>query len=548
MWIISLYKAGRNQVMLNDMPIMSKTHSRCDSTHETGKVKIATEFIEDIVVQPPSTRTAEHPQTIWQEIRSNPRVIGYSFLANAGVLSFGFDILVTGAVTALPAFSVSYGEQYNGKLILPALWQGLWTAFIQLGIMMGAASGGVFQDRFGRRSAFGLGGILTAIGTALAYSSPEVASLTGRRVLFLLSKIVTGNAIGILLTTCQTYVSEIAPTKLRPVLLAIFPFSVAIGQLVAVSVVFSRVLIFDTSSFQIPFAAMWAFSGLTIIAAVVIPESPTMLMASREPELARKAYLRLHGSVSDVDATLSGIKDTLNHEHAADEGKDASFAECFRRTDRRRTLIIILVALLQYLLGVSLLANSNYFLIMAGMSPTQSLQISQIGVGVQLVATVIASFTMVYLGRRTIVLWSAFATAVMFVAMGAAGFFENDTRAVRFIGVSIIIVGTISQLGVGATWPVLIGELSSSRLRARSSAIGFIINALAGVVFSISVPYMFNADAGNLGGKIGFVFAGLSFLGFGLSWIFLPETKNKTFDELNHLFEMHTPARRFAKS
>ena len=32
-------------------------------------------------------------------------------------------------------------------------------------------------------------------------------------------------------------------------------------------------------------------------------------------------------------------------------------------------------------------------------------------------------------------------------------------------------------------------------------------NALAGVIFSVSVPYMLNANVGNLGGKIGFVFA-----------------------------------------
>lgn len=60
---------------------------------------------------------------------------------------------------------MTFGEQYNGQLILPALWQGLWTAFIQLGIMIGAAGSGAFQDRFGRRMAFIMGGVVSAIGT-----------------------------------------------------------------------------------------------------------------------------------------------------------------------------------------------------------------------------------------------------------------------------------------------------------------------------------------------------------------------------------------------
>lgn len=60
--------------------------------------------------------------------------------------------------------SMTYGEQYKGQLVLPALWQGLWTAFVQLGIMIGAAGIGAFQDRFARRMAFVLGGVLSAIG------------------------------------------------------------------------------------------------------------------------------------------------------------------------------------------------------------------------------------------------------------------------------------------------------------------------------------------------------------------------------------------------
>lgn len=73
-------------------------------------------------------------------------------------------------------------------------------------------------------------------------------------------------------------------------------------------------------------------------------------------------------------------------------------------------------------------------------------------------------------------------------------------------------------------------------------------NALAGVIFSVSVPYMFNADAGNLGGKIGLIFAALSFLSFGLSYLFVPETKNRSYEELDALFERRVATRDFAKS
>jgi SP family general alpha glucoside:H+ symporter-like MFS transporter len=174
---------------------------------------------------------------------------------------------------------------------------------------------------------------------------------------------------------------------------------------------------------------------MAIISGLIIPESPSMLMARDNPTAARKSYLRLHGSKADADLALSKVQAILNHEkeQQASVGS-ASFAECFKGTNRRRSLIIILVALLQYFLGVSLLANANYFLIMAGMSPTQSLQISQIGVGVQMVCICIAGVTMTYFGRRVIVLCSCAATGIVFIGQGAAGFFQHDANALRYVG------------------------------------------------------------------------------------------------------------------
>jgi len=49
--------------------------------------------------------SSEADQSTWQLVKGNPRAILLAFLANCGSLLFGFDVLVQGAVTALPAFS-----------------------------------------------------------------------------------------------------------------------------------------------------------------------------------------------------------------------------------------------------------------------------------------------------------------------------------------------------------------------------------------------------------------------------------------------------------
>lgn len=305
----------------------------------------------------------------------------------------------------------------------------------------------------------------------------------------------------------------------------------------------------NTTAFTLPFAPQWVFSGLAIIPGLALPESPIALVAQSNEDAARKAYTRLHGSYANAITAVDKTRAIIDHEKTQQvRTGDTTFGECSQATNKRRTFIIVLNATLQYLLGVSILANANYFLIMAGMSPTQSLQISQIGIGVKMVAIVLAVVFMSTFGRRLIVLWSSMATGIAFVAMGAAGFFQHDTRAVRFIGASILVAGSVSYLGAGAVWMVLNSEISSVRLRAKSSAISFMVNALCGVLFSITTPYMFNADAGNLGGKIGLIFAALSFLACGLTFMFLPETKAKSFEELDYLFEKRVPARACRKA
>ena len=56
---------------------------------------------------------------------------------------------------------------------------------------------------------------------------------------------------------------------------------------------------------------------------------------------------------------------------------------------------------------------------------------------------------------------------------------------------------------------------------------------------------MINPDAGNLGGKIGFIFGSFSMVLFVMGFFLFPETKGMTFAELDYLFAKKTPSWRF---
>jgi hypothetical protein len=57
---------------------------------------------------------------------------------------------------------------------------------------------------------------------------------------------------------------------------------------------------------------------------------------------------------------------------------------------------------------------------------------------------------------------------------------------------------------------------------------------------------MFNPNAGNLQGKVAFVFGATSLLTCVYTFYFHPETKGRSFQEIDEMFHKRIPARKFA--
>lgn len=90
-------------------------------------------------------------------------------------------------------------------------------------------------------------------------------------------------------------------------------------------------------------------------------------------------------------------------------------------------------------------------------------------------------------------------------------------------------------------------ELSSYRLRQHTQSIGYIVQALGSWLFQFVVPYMYNVDAGNLGAKTGFVFAGTTVLLFVITWFMVPETLGLTIEDIDLAYEDKLSPRKFSE-
>lgn len=74
------------------------------------------------------------------------------------------------------------------------------------------------------------------------------------------------------------------------------------------------------------------------------------------------------------------------------------------------------------------------------------------------------------------------------------------------------------------------------------------MNGLSSCIWSFALPYAINPDQGNLQGKIAFVFGAVMAASSVMIFFFIPETKGRTYIQMDELWARGIPARKWAKT
>ncbi|PKS06016.1 hypothetical protein jhhlp_007850 [Lomentospora prolificans] len=479
----------------------------------------------------------------WQCILQNPKIVFWTLYANIGSIIVGYENLALSVCLAMPAFQHTFASEVNGTLIIPASWQAAWNAMYNVMIMIGGFVAGYVQDAVGRRIVFMLFIPISAAGIAIAYVSNNSAHFLG-------AKIVTGFAIGLVLTTTQTYISEIAPLPMRSIALSTNTVAMNLGFLIAISATFSRVSIMDESAFRVVFAAAWAFPGILAIGIYFLPESPYWLIMKDKHDQARQSLARLYSKNTNpavIDARYREIVDTVEAERQlAATGGQASFMDCLRGTNLRRTRIIIICFYMSQVVGAVLSANAPYFLNQTGLASNTVVMIIQVGISAGVVSAIVNFFLLMKFRHRPLMFFGVGLCVVMYLIMGIVGTMARTPKNLLIIGIALQFTSLSYGPAVGASMAVA-GEVSATRLRSKSLGIGTAWQFLASTVWTIIMPYLFNQDQANLGGNIGWIFFGQGILMLLALFYDVPGTKGRSYEELDVMFERKIPARKFEK-
>jgi SP family general alpha glucoside:H+ symporter-like MFS transporter len=137
--------------------------------------------------------------------------------------------------------------------------------------------------------------------------------------------------------------------------------------------------------------------------------------------------------------------------------------------------------------------------------------------------------------------------AVVLLIIGGMGF-TSSTTAKWVSGALLIFLNLAYNSTLGPVCYTLVAEISSTRLRAKTISLSRVAYQLMNIICGIIVPRQLSPAEWNWGPKSGLFWAGSAILTFCYVWLRVPETRNRSYGELDLLFENRIPAWRFAKT
>lgn len=484
----------------------------------------------------------EHQESLRVAIRKHSKAIFWAMMMSMCVIMEGYDTALLGNFFAYPSFSKKFGslDASTKNYQVPARWQaGLGEASL-VGAFLGGVMNGVLVNHFGLKRVVVASLVLLSAFLFIVFFSSNVQVL-------LVGELLCGFPWGIFATSSPTYASEVLPLSLRIYMTSWTNMCFVIGQLLASGVLAGLVDVPNEWSYRVPFAIQWFWPAVLFPILLFAPESPWYLVRKGRLQEARKALVRLNQSAEpeEIDATLALIIHTDNQEKEQFKVK-TSYWQCFRGVELRRTEIACMSILGQVTVGPWFASQSTYFFQQVGLTPNQTYRLNLGSNALGLVAAILSwVFLLPNFGRRTIYIWSTvvMTTILFIVAILNVKTEEHSvgrTQAALLVVWNCLFQGSVALIGWG-----LPAKVGSTRLRQKTVVIARNVYYIGSVVATVLEPYFINPTAWNAKGYTGFFWGGTSALTLLWAYFRLPETKGRSFEELNLLFHQRVPARRF---
>lgn len=534
-----------------------------DESHELSTTAIQTDTetvdsiqhslkMDDIRIEAAAATAAEHNMGLWKSLKTYPKAIAWSMGISTCIVMEGFDIVLLNQLFAFPPFQRKYGDLLpNGNYAIPAPWMSGLSNGAFVGEILGLFISGVVAERIGfRKTMFG--------AMALVACFVFIIFLSESLVQLLIGEILIGIPWGVFQSITTSYAADVCPLHLRHYLTTYNNLCWVFGQLIASGVLVAMLQRADelgTWSYKIPFALQWVWPLPLMTLIWLAPESPYWLVRHGRVEDAKKSLRRLTSSNTgadtqfNLDNNVSMMIHTNEMEKHVSEG--TSYKDLFKgAVNRRRTEIVCASWAIQSLCGSAFMGYSTVFYEAAGLPTSMAFNMSLVQYALGAVGTIASWFLMGWVGRRTLYLYGQLVMTAFLLIIGLTALVESadKEKASWAIGSMLLLFTLTYNITVGPVCYSLVAELSSTRLRNKTIVLARNLYNATSITTNIITPAMLSPTAWNWGAKAGFFWAGSCFLCSVWTYFRLPEPKDRTYGELEILFERGISARKFAKT
>jgi len=431
-----------------------------------------------------------------------------AFVAAGGGFLFGFDLNIIGSGM------VFVKDQFN----LDPTQLGFATGSAILGCIAGPFLGVWLGDRLGRKNCLFLAALLfaiSAIGSALPRSIIE----------FNIYRIIGGVGIGFSSVIAPMYIAEIAPAAKRGRLVLVYQLAITLGAMLGVILAY---ILADRLAANIGWRWMFGSEVIPVVFFVIFltmaPRSPRWLAEKNRYDEALVVLTKINGP-QKAQEEMAEIKASISEE-------TGTFAEVFEPGYRYALLIAVILAFLNNLTGWSCVAYYLPILFQKAGFPDPA---EAIGKSVILmICNTLLTFVVIALvdrvGRKK--LW-IYGSAMMIFSTLFMGYVFQAEITGNLVVLALLLVLIPHAVALGPLPWLMISELFPTRIRARAVGIATVCLWIGGYMGTQLFP-MLNSwfESKNLPGGTYWIFTILCVLSLIFGIKMLPETKNRTLEEI----------------
>lgn len=455
--------------------------------------------------------------------------------------TYGLENSLMSPLAAMPEFVKKYQgiNRDTRDYTFTASHQSMIFSIPLIGTIAGALLSPFLQDRLGRKWSLCAAYMFSIPSTQLQLWAPNLAA-------FILGRVMNGLAYGCALSIGPLYLADVVPTSIRGGAVASSNLLTILANLMAAICCWASDNNYDdTRKYKVPLAAQAGLPFLLLLPTPFLPESPVWCVQKGRIGEARMALKRVR-PVSDIEIEEELQEIVRAEQERRNLAKDTKFTDILSRKHLLRTMVAGSFFSLNQISGIILSTTyATVFLTQLGLGDPFVLTVY--AYVCQVVGAALAIVALEKVGRRSLALPGFVVLTIIDIAAGVLAFYTQNPNVAKAISALAMVFNFVWTLCFYSISLLMPSELPTQRLRnyTMSYAIGW--GQATAVVTTLALPQITASDAGNLAAKAYLIFGGCMLVITILAFFLLPETRGRTFFEIDQLYTHHIPAWRWSK-